>query len=113
MSRMILTSIVAITSLVATALLTPLSVVPAYSGSLAPEAKTGLVLVQTKKLRTIAAGRAKLVPQSQRLAIAQRGAGVTCCTNWNTSTGGTGCATFPDSCPSDQFQVDCGADGCW
>ena len=31
--------------------------------------------------------------------------GVTCCTNWNTSTGDTGYASFEDSCPADQFQL--------
>ncbi|MBL1274550.1 MAG: hypothetical protein COB30_000520 [Ectothiorhodospiraceae bacterium] len=39
--------------------------------------------------------------------------GVVCCTNWNTATGGTGCATYPDSCDSNQFEVTCGGDGCW
>jgi hypothetical protein len=38
---------------------------------------------------------------------------VTCCTHWNTSTGGTGCATYPDTCPDNTFTVECGDDGCW
>jgi hypothetical protein len=63
-------------------------------------------------LRSIPANRARLVSPNQLVAPGGRSA-VTCCTNWNTSTGGTGCATFPDTCPADQFEVDCGASGCW
>ena len=38
---------------------------------------------------------------------------VVCCTHWNSSTGGTGCATYPDTCPDNTFTVECGDDGCW
>ena len=37
----------------------------------------------------------------------------TCCTHWNSSTGGTGCASFEGSCPDNTFSVNCGENGCW
>ncbi|HMQ57110.1 MAG TPA: hypothetical protein PKE65_01030 [Rhizobiaceae bacterium] len=78
-------------------------------------ARAPLVLVQQRKsaLRKIAPGRAKLVPQSQQLKAAGGTTAATCCTHWNTSTGGTGCATYEGSCPSNTFEVECGATGCW
>ena len=39
---------------------------------------------------------------------------ITCCTHWNSSTGGTGCSPQPgDECPGGQFKVDCDSSGCW
>lgn len=64
-----------------------------------------------KQLRTIAPSKAYMV--KLKLKDRDDDAAVTCCTNWNTSTGGTGCATFPDECPAGQFKVDCGPKGCW
>jgi|GEM_PF-6965023 len=37
----------------------------------------------------------------------------TCCTHWNSATGGTGCASYEGPCPSNTFTVECGANGCW
>lgn len=45
--------------------------------------------------------------------VVENTVGLTCCTNWNTATGGTGCASFSDSCPSDQFEVTCKGNGCF
>ena len=65
----------------------------------------------TDKMRTVAPSKAHMVVL--KLKAAGGTTETTCCTNWNTSTGGTGCATFPDECPAGQFKVDCGANGCW
>lgn len=67
---------------------------------------------EPKELRTVAPDRARFVFIKPKFTSGGPAA-VTCCTNWNSSTGGTGCASFEDSCPDDQFQVDCGDDGCW
>jgi hypothetical protein len=67
----------------------------------------------TQPQRSIPPTRAVRVSPPGGLATPTRGSAVTCCTNWNTSTGGTGCATYPDTCPDNQFQVDCGPTGCW
>lgn len=70
--------------------------------------------VTHQPLRNISPDRGRLVPSKRRLKV--KGSGDTeavCCTHWNTSSGGTGCATYPDSCPDDTFTVKCGKDGCW
>jgi len=67
--------------------------------------------LKTTGLRSIAPGKGRLVEGKLKMTTAA--AGVVCCTHWNTSTGGTGCATYPDQCPSNTFTVECGADGCW
>ncbi|WP_282610500.1 hypothetical protein [Pelagibius sp. Alg239-R121] len=67
-------------------------------------------------LRSISPQRGRLIPHGTRLQARGRSEQLTCCTHWNSSTGGTGCATHDDSegsCPKDTFQVDCGANGCW
>ena len=67
-------------------------------------------------LKSISPQRGRLVPQGTRFKTRGRSEPLTCCTHWNSSTGGTGCASHDDSegsCPSDSFQVDCGANGCW
>lgn len=70
--------------------------------------------VERPALRNIAPNRGRLVlPNMQFKAKGAGGTGVVCCTHWNTQTGGTGCATYPDSCPSNTFTVECGKDGCW
>lgn len=66
--------------------------------------------VPAEKTRSIAPERAQKVILKLK---ADDTKGSVCCTHWNTSTGGTGCASFPDECPSGQFKVDCGAKGCW
>lgn len=67
--------------------------------------------VTTEKTRSISPEKAHMV--ILKLKAADGAQGTTCCTHWNTSTGGTGCASFPDECPSGQFKVDCGPKGCW
>lgn len=69
-------------------------------------------VIGAKELRTVAPNKAVFVSLKPKLT-AGGPAPVTCCTNWSSSTGGTGCASFEDSCPANQFQVDCGDDGCW
>lgn len=67
-------------------------------------------------LKSISPQRGRLVPQGARLQGRGGSDPLTCCTHWNSSTGGTGCASHDDSegsCPKDTFQVDCGANGCW
>ena len=73
--------------------------------------KTTSATAGTDKMRTVAPSKAYMV--KLKLKDREDTAEVTCCTNWNTSTGGTGCATFPDECPAGQFKVDCGPNGCW
>ena len=66
------------------------------------------------KLRTISPQKGRMVRPPKVDSL--KGGGVsraTCCTHWNTSTGGTGCATYPDTCPDNTFTVDCGPTGCW
>lgn len=70
--------------------------------------------VERQTLRNVAPNRGRLVPSNPQFkAKGAGGTGVVCCTHWNTSTGGTGCATYPDSCPDNTFTVECGNDGCW
>lgn len=64
-----------------------------------------------KKMHTVSPERARMVVL--KLKAPDGTSETTCCTNWNSSTGGTGCATFPDECPAGQFKVECGASGCW
>lgn len=67
-------------------------------------------------LRKISPRKGKLVPHKSILKAPGGTVALTCCTHWNTQSGGTGCASYDDSegsCPSDTFQVDCGANGCW
>lgn len=73
--------------------------------------ETTTTTITTENMKTIAPERAQMV--MLKLKAAGGTSGTTCCTHWNTSTGGTGCASFPDSCPSGQFEVSCGANGCW
>jgi len=71
--------------------------------------------VQTKAttLRVVAPGKGRLVPGHPKFTAIGGSVAAVCCTHWNTSTGGTGCATYPDQCPDNTFTVECGADGCW
>lgn len=67
-------------------------------------------------MRNISPRKGKLVPQKSILKAPGGTVALTCCTHWNTQSGGTGCASYDDSegsCPSDTFQVDCGPTGCW
>jgi len=64
-------------------------------------------------LRAIPIQRGRLVTGGRRITSGSRTSEVTCCTNWNTQTGGTGCATYTDQCDRGQFRVDCGPTGCW
>ena len=70
-------------------------------------------MTQSQQLRTIAPSRAKSVKLIRGFKAKEGGAAVTCCTHWNSSTGGTGCASFEGSCPDNQFEVECGSSGCW
>ena len=65
-----------------------------------------------RKFRKVSPQRGRLVKKKFGFK-ARGGAAATCCTHWNTSTGGTGCATYPDSCPDNTFTVSCGKTGCW
>lgn len=73
--------------------------------------ETSTTTTSTDKMRTVAPEKAHMVILN--LKAAGGSSETTCCTHWNTSTGGTGCASFPDSCPAGQFEVNCGANGCW
>ncbi len=79
---------------------------------------------QLVKIRPISPDSALLVTKSQPVIVYRNptvGLGytlgsntseVTCCTNWSRNTGGSGCATLEDYCPSNQFEIDCGTMGC-
>ncbi len=77
--------------------------------------KTGVAkkMLKVGTLRKVPASRGRLVRKGQKLTLGGNQTGLTCCTKWNTQSGGTGCASFEDSCPGDQFQVECGDSGCW
>lgn len=67
-------------------------------------------------LRNISPRKGRVVPRNSILKAPGGTVALTCCTHWNSQSGGTGCATYDDSegsCPSETFQVDCGANGCW
>ncbi len=86
---------------------------PAFAGS------KGVVKVQTmqkKMTRRISPAKGRVVPRGTILKAPGGTLALTCCTHWNTQSGGTGCASFDDSeeqCPADTFQVECGSSGCW
>jgi hypothetical protein len=88
-------------------------IIPATAQQKLQVKETDQVQIQTKSLRTVAPNRGKLIRGNPKFTSIGGNQGVVCCTHWNTSTGGTGCATFPDQCPSDTFTVECGDDGCW
>lgn len=70
---------------------------------------------KAKVMRRVPVSKGRLVPQGSKFTAGGYSK-LTCCTNWNTQTGGTGCATYDDSegsCPAETFQVDCGKNGCW
>jgi hypothetical protein len=90
-------------------MLTGAAFVAVYEPAQADTKKT--TAIKTTGLRAIAPGKARLVPAGAKLTIGT--AGATCCTHWNTSTGGTGCATYEGACPDNTFTVECKADGCW
>ena len=67
-------------------------------------------------LRSISPRKGRVVPRRSILKAPGGTVALTCCTHWNSQTGGTGCATYDDSegsCPSNTFQVECGSGGCW
>ena len=88
-------------------------IVPAVAQQKMEASESQQVQMQSKTLRMVAPNRGKLIRGNPKFTAIGGPQGVVCCTHWNTSTGGTGCATFPDQCPSDQFTVECGDDGCW
>jgi hypothetical protein len=90
-------------------LLSGATFVAVYEPAQADTKKT--TAIKTTGLRAIAPGKARLVPAGAKLTTGT--AGATCCTHWNTSTGGTGCATYEGACPDNTFTVECGASGCW
>jgi hypothetical protein len=90
-----------------TALAVTLGIPETYSAE-----KKAVVQIDKKTLRTVAPNRGKLVPGRPKF-MTLAASKVVCCTHWNTSTGGTGCATYPDICPDNTFTVECGDDGCW
>ncbi len=71
---------------------------------------------QNKVLRRVPASKGRLVPKGSSFKARGGHSALTCCTHWNTQSGGTGCATYDDSegsCPGNTFQVECGSSGCW
>ena len=59
-----------------------------------------------KVLRRVPANRGRLVPQGSSFKARGGYSKLTCCTHWNTQSGGTGCATYDDSeglCPGETF----------
>ena len=82
------------------------------AASTAQAAETAAV-VKLKKtgLKKVAPDRSRLVPGNPQFSAI--GSAAVCCTHWNTSTGGTGCATYEGECPANTFTVECKADGCW
>jgi len=69
--------------------------------------------VRAKDSFAVAPDKGRLITNPQFKVKESGGTEAVCCTSWNTSTGGTGCATYEDSCPDNTFTVECGKDGCW
>ena len=74
--------------------------------------------IMQRVLRKVSPQRGRLVRRGSASSFASNGGPqeLTCCTHWNTQSGGTGCASYDDSdgmCPDNTFQVDCGPTGCW
>lgn len=83
-------------------------------GIVAAQEKKPAMQSETTALRSVPASKGRVVPAGTKLKMSGKNSGITCCTHWNTSTGGTGCSTQPgDECPGGQFKVDCGPSGCW
>ena len=71
-------------------------------------------VVELQTLRNVAPNRGQPVPFGLQLKANGSGSTkVVCCTTFNSSIGGKGCATFPDVCPDNTFTMKCGKDGCW
>ena len=94
------------------------SIAVAITGAVFAASFDPAVAANTKKatattLRTVAPGNGRLVPGNPKFTAIGGNVAAVCCTHWNSSTGGTGCATYPDQCPDNTFTVECGSDGCW
>ena len=87
--------------------------IAAFAPATADTKQQAQVKTQTMQLRSVAPNRGQLVRGNPRFTSIGGNASVVCCTHWNTATGGTGCATYPDQCPAPLFTVECKADGCW
>lgn len=90
----------------------PIQALKKPSAALQPPVKSRSAL----RLKSVSPEKGRLVKGAGSFALAGRTTELVCCENWNTSTGGTNCATYDDSegsCPGNTFQVDCGANGCW
>lgn len=70
----------------------------------------GPASADTKKATQAEQSVTKKVVRDKKLTTA--GAAVTCCTNFQFGGSFSGCATFEDSCPANQFQADCSKDTC-
>lgn len=59
---------------------------------------------ERQTLRNATPNKGRFVPLNSQFKVkGPGGTGIACCTGFNSSEGGIGCATFQDSCPSGTF----------
>lgn len=108
MKKLLFTSATALATTIALCLASTLEVTAQEQQLLSddkPAEYKTLPTIDPNRALIVDPNRGQLITNPQFKAKGSDGTAYECCTNWNSSTGTTGCASFADPCDDDMFEA--------